>query len=518
MIPALIPAFDTVAQAVPPLPIEPAPRRNHAVIDIGSNSVRLVVYRVEGRANAPILNEKILAGLGRGMATTGRLNRDGVARALAALARYRLLVDAMGVDDVDVVATAAVREAQDRDAFVAEVAARSGFEVRVVSGREEGRLSALGVMSGAPSATGVAGDLGGSSLELVTLTGDEVAGGESWPLGPLAISQPDPPDLGLVRSQVDAVLARSEVLKAVQGGEFHAVGGSWRALARINMNLRNYPLKVLHNYAIPRTDALELCELVARQSRKSVSGMDPQAGKRAETVPYAALLLERLLLAAPFSDVVISAHGLREGILFEHLRPAERAQDPLVAGAIAMLGADRRAIEFGRTLFDWISPLFHGLPRLFPEGRGRVVRLTACLLSDLGATLHPDDRARIAFELALRAPYPAASHMERAFIARALARRYTVRLDWVEADDVSRLLDEGRRRRADSIGAAMRLGADLSGRSAEILARCPLTLEDGTVTLRAPASHADLFAEHALKRLDQLGEALGLPVRAVVGP
>lgn len=493
-------------------------RRNHAVIDIGSNSVRLVVYRVEGRANAPILNEKVLAGLGRGVSHTGRLDPQGVVRALAALARYRLLVDAMDVDGVDVIATAAVRAAADRDAFVAAVAERSGFEVRVVSGAEEGRLSALGVMSGAPSASGIAGDLGGSSLELVALAEGDAREGESWQLGPLAMGMTDSFDPLAARERVDGILARSGVLSTVRGGEFHAVGGAWRALARIDMELHRYPLKVLHNYAISRSQALQTCDLVARQSRKSIAVMDPQAGKRAETVPYAAVLLERLLLAAPFDQVVVSSHGLREGVLFGHLRPEERAQDPLIAGAMAMAGSDPRAVSFGRTLFGWISPLFLGLPRLFPRGRGRVVRLTACLLSDIGATLHPDDRARIAFELALRAPYPAASHVERVFIARALARRYTAKLDWVEADAVSVLLDEERRRRADAIGAAMRLGADLSGRSAEILAHCQLALDSGAVVLTTTTAAAPLLAEHALKRLDQLGETLGLPVRTRVVP
>jgi exopolyphosphatase / guanosine-5'-triphosphate,3'-diphosphate pyrophosphatase len=500
-------------------------RRNHAVIDIGSNSVRLVVYRVEGRANAPILNEKVLAGLGRDAQKTGRLNPEGARRALAALARYRLLVDAMAVDRADVVATAAVREAADGPAFVAEVARRAGFQVRIASGQEEGRLSALGVLAGAPGATGVAGDLGGSSLELVRLAGEEadqpgalapaptVEGGESWQLGPLAMGAGEGADIEAMRRRIDAVLERSGVLRGVTGGEFHAVGGAWRALARINMQLHHYPLRVLHNYAIRRQQALETCAFVARQSRKSVAGMDPQSGKRAETVPYGAVLLERLLLAAPFETVVISSHGLREGILYEQLSDAEREQDPLVAGAVAMIGSDPRAVEFGRTLFSWISPLFQGLPRLFPKGRGRVVRLTTCLLSDLGATLHPDDRARIAFELALRAPYPAASHVERAFIARALARRYTARPDWPEAGVIASLLDPDQRRRADGMGAAMRLGADLSGRSAEILARCPLALEDGMATLSVPQDYADLLAEHALKRLDQLGETLGLPVR-----
>lgn len=491
------------------------PRRDHAVLDIGSNSVRLVVYRLEGRASAPILNEKVLAGLGRGLKETGNLNPEGVRRALAALARYRLLIDAMGVDGVQAVATAAVRMAADGPAFIEEVRRQSGFEVQIISGAEEGRLSALGAMAGAPGSTGVVGDLGGTSLELVSLGADGPGQAESWPLGPLAFGRLDPFDAASASAAIHKELDRSQVLAGVTGGAFHAIGGAWRALASIDQRVRDYPLHVLHNYAMSRADVLQVCDFVARQSRKTLEKSEG-AGKRAEMLPYAATLLRALLDRAPFEQVVISSHGLRDGLLYERLSTAEREQDPLLAGAIAMLGGDARAKAFGEALFWWITPVFEDLPRLFPGNRGEVLRATACLLADVGAVLHPDDRARIAFELVLRAPYPAASHMERVFLARALARRYGAKPDTIEPHLVARLLDEERVARADALGAALRLGADLSGRSAEILARCKLSHHNGALTLSTSRDCKALFAEQASKRLEQLGQALKTPVALAI--
>jgi exopolyphosphatase/guanosine-5'-triphosphate,3'-diphosphate pyrophosphatase len=492
-------------------------RRNQAVLDIGSNSVRLVVYRVEGRAAAPILNEKVLAGLGRGIGETGKLDPRGVERAFAALARYRLLIDAMGVEAVTAVATAAVRMASDGPVFIEAVRARTGFDVAVISGAEEGRLSALGTVAGAPGATGVVGDLGGSSLELVTLEAGEPGLAESWPLGPFSVEGGDGPATEALRDAIGRTLGRSRVLAGVSGGDFHAVGGAWRALAGIDQSLRDYPLRILHNYAITRADALQVCDFVARQSRRSLERGEGAGGKRAETLPYAATLLAAILEQADFDRVIISSHGLREGLLHERLTPEERAQDPLVAGAIAMLGGDARAKSFGEALFWWITPVFEDLPQLFADNRGEVLRATACLLADIGATLHPDDRARIAFELVLRAPYPAASHTERVFLARVMARRYAAKADGIEPRMVARLLDDDMVTRADALGAALRLGADLSGRSADILAGCRLAHEGGRLVLSTTPSRGALFAEQAVKRLEQLGQALRTPVATRIG-
>jgi exopolyphosphatase / guanosine-5'-triphosphate,3'-diphosphate pyrophosphatase len=490
------------------------PQEDRAVVDIGSNSVRLVVYRVQGRANAPILNEKVQAALGRGLPQTERLSPEGVVLALEALKRFSLLIASMGISRVDVIATAAVRDALDGPEFVARVRETCGLTVRVITGEEEARYSAQGVLAGAPDADGVAGDLGGSSLELVRLSQQRLDAQESWQLGPLSLPvQLDPLDVDAATAHVARVLDGSGILNGGQTGRsFFAVGGAWRSLAKVDMALHGYPLPVLHNYRIPRPQALETCTFLLGQSRKSLERMKIGVSKRAETLPYSALLLREVLLRGTFDRVVLSAFGVREGLLLEGLSPGNRQMDPLVAGAIAMLGGDSRAIAFAEELFAWVNPPFANLPQLFSEQRGVVLRSVACLLSDIGALLHPDDRAKLAFELVLRAPYPAASHAERVYLARVIARRYCADASGFEPDMVNRLLDPERIARADALGAALRLGADLSGRSAALLRSSRLGYEQGVLVLRLDEGAEALASDYVRKRLAQLGQALGAPV------
>jgi exopolyphosphatase / guanosine-5'-triphosphate,3'-diphosphate pyrophosphatase len=158
------------------------------VIDIGSNSVRLVVYEGISRSPTPIFNEKVLCGLGREVSTKGKLNPDAVESAIAALKRFRALCDVLEVGDLRVVATAAVREAKDGAAFIREAEKACRTSIEVLSGKREARLAALGVIASVYRPDGVAGDLGGGSLELVEVRGDEIGIGVTLPFGGLALA------------------------------------------------------------------------------------------------------------------------------------------------------------------------------------------------------------------------------------------------------------------------------------------------------------------------------------------
>jgi exopolyphosphatase/guanosine-5'-triphosphate,3'-diphosphate pyrophosphatase len=214
-----------------------------AVIDVGSNSVRLVVYRIDGRAMTPILNEKVMAGLGRGGARTGELSKDGVEHAIRALRRFATLIEALQIKDVFAVGTAAVREAKDGKEFAARMEAESGIKLRILSGEDEARLSALGVCAGAPDAKGIVGDLGGASLELIEISPKGVGRGETFPVGPLTLMDGGELDYGKISKQVEKALERTKLLNK-RGGDFYAVGGAWRALGRIDIALTNHPLGI----------------------------------------------------------------------------------------------------------------------------------------------------------------------------------------------------------------------------------------------------------------------------------
>jgi exopolyphosphatase/guanosine-5'-triphosphate,3'-diphosphate pyrophosphatase len=479
-----------------------------AVIDVGSNSVRLVVYRIDGRAMTPILNEKVMAGLGRDLSRNGFLAEDGVDAALRALKRFATLVDALGVRDVFPVATAAVREARDGKAFAQRVKEETGFTLRILDGADEARLSALGVSAGAPEANGVVGDLGGASLELIAMDADGPGRGETFALGPLALAREEDFDYQRVSKLVAEALASAKSLKR-KGGDFYAVGGAWRALGRIDMAFRNHPLGVLHHYEMSRADVLKLVDVVRKQSKRSLERLEEAAAKRAESLPYAAAVLERVMLAGQFDRVILSALGLREGVLVERMSEEALAVHPLIAAAEALAGRGARTNPFGKALERWIAPMFATRHAVFAPDHDRVLRGAAARLADLGGPLHPDQRVEVMFDLILRAPLAAISHEERAFLAAAIHHRYA-KAPPRNAPAYVRLLSEERRAAAAALGAGLRLGADLSGRSEVLLAAFEVAVVDQRLELRVKKKLAHLATETAQRRLDAAAGALGL--------
>lgn len=479
-----------------------------AVIDVGSNSVRLVVYRIDGCAMTPLLNEKVMAGLGRDIARNGFLAPEGVDAAMRALNRFATLIDALGIKDVYAVGTAAVREARDGRAFVERVRDETGIDLRVLSGEDEARLSALGVSAGAPDAKGIVGDLGGASLELIEISPKGVGRGETFPLGPLTLMRGDEFDYERVSKQVREVLDRTKLL-GKRGGSFYAVGGAWRALGRIDIALTNHPLGVLHHHEMSRAEVLKVVDAVRRQGRRSLEKLEESAAKRADTLPYAAVVLEHVMNAGQFDRVVLSAFGLREGVLVERMSPEALAIHPLIAAAEALAGRWSRGQSFGRALEEWIAPIFDDAPAAFPKKREEVLRGAAARLADVGGALHPDQRVEIIFDMILRAPLAAINHEERAFLAAAIHHRYT-KAPPRHADAYMRLLSDERQTAAAALGAALRLGADLSGRSETLLAAFEASAVDGKLLLRVKKKVAHLVTETATRRLDAAAQALGL--------
>lgn len=478
--------------------------RHAAVIDIGSNSIRLVVYRLEGRAIWTVYNEKAVASLGRDLQTTGRLSPEGVEIAMAALRRFRVLLQGWTSRETFVVATAAVREARDSRNFLRAVEEETGITVRVLSGEEEARYGALGVLAGQADAAGVTGDLGGSSLELVRL--DDPGQGVSLPLGPLSLGAPRPMDAERVRRSVTRALRPHTARLSTR--EFHAVGGAWRNLALLHMELDGYPLHIAHQYEIRRTDLLDLCRFVARQSRTSLEGIQGLSRKRFDTLPYAAVVLGEIVQALEVQRVTISAFGLREGLLFESMREDVRALDPLVSGCEALVAQRGLTAGLGPALEAFISPVFSQLPPLFGL-REPTLLAAACRLADLGARLHPDHRADLAFEKALRAPIAGMNHAERAFLACVVYSRHDSGVTTPETEAIARLLTPERRARARALGAAIRLGCDLAGRNVEVLRHAALGLDNDRLQLTAEPGWEDmLLGEQTAKRALTLAQAL----------
>ncbi len=484
-----------------------------AVIDIGSNSIRLVVYRDGARAPLQLFNEKVLCGLGRGMAVTGRLNPDGVALALENLARFRALVQAMGVARLDVVATAAVRDADNGAEFVEQLR-HLGIDIRVLSGVDEARLSALGVLSGIPEADGLMGDLGGGSLELVDLDRGHpdgmVPGAHvTLPLGPLRLMDTAGGNLRRGQAIVDGTLAEIDWLDRLQGRNFYAVGGAWRMLARHLMESRRYPLHIIHAFAVDAVEAVGFLQrygkLIAKQDRRLAT----LPRKRLETLPWAALVLERLFARAMPHSLVFSAFGLREGVLFERLSAVSRRGDPLLT-ALSQIAAGGRFHFSPDEIVRFLEPLTGAWPTPL-----RRLCLAACIASDLAWTEHPDYRAEQAYYRMLRLPVVGIDHPGRAFLALAMAARYGGEATAPLTEVARSLLSEEDRRRATVLGLSLRLAYTLTGGAPGILSQCRLSRLDPTLSLTLSKGFALAVGEAVPRRLEAIARVLSLRAEIV---
>jgi len=483
-----------------------------AVVDVGSNSLRLVVFERLGAALMPLLNEKVMCGLGRGIARTGRLSRDGVELAYANVQRFIALARALQVDHLAVIATAAVREASDGAAFAAEIERRNGVEVRIIDGAEEARLSAMGVLAGIPAADGVVADLGGGSVELVQVEGSggrpAVGAGVTLPLGPLRLAEFGD-NRKAAADAIDRLLADVPVLRAVAGKTLYLVGGAWRAIARLHMEQVRYPLHIIHQYTIPRAQVDGFLDLVARLSRRSLEQITTINRKRLEVVPPAASILRRLIAVGRPERVTFSAFGLREGYA-TGLLPAEHPVDPLIVACAGIAESQSRLRGDGDRLQLWTAPLFPSLP-----ASARRLHRAACWLSDIAWSEHPDYRAQHAFLRSLRMPVGALDHAERVFIASALHTRYGGAPDDPIRTPTALLLDDRAAGEARILGLTLRLAYTLCGGALDLLADVRLVREADALILELPTAGRLLLGEAVQRRLDVLGRALGLAERAV---
>jgi exopolyphosphatase/guanosine-5'-triphosphate,3'-diphosphate pyrophosphatase len=467
-----------------------------AIIDIGSNSVRLVVYAGPPRVPTPIFNEKVLAGLGAGLDRSGRLSEDSRHKALAALERFKLLLGHMKVQRTHVVATAAIRDAEDGAEFVREIE-RIGLPCEVLSAEEEARLAGEGVLSGIPEADGIVGDLGGGSLELVDVGAGAAQRGISMPLGVLRL-QADAAGEREARKALKAALKKSVLKENGPGRAFYMVGGSWRALARIDMFATDFPLPITHQYRMKPQRARELAKML-RVPDPRLAGA--AAAPRLATSPVAAMLLELLVEELEPSQLVVSTYGIREGLLYSNLKPSLRRVDPLIEEARDAGGGEHRFGQHGDLLDEWISPLFDDPPAM------RRLRLAACLLADVAWQANPGFRADRGIEMALHGNWVAVNPSGRVIMAQALSANFG--RDRLPDQRLTQLCKDEQLKRAHVWGVAMRLGQRLSGGVGSVLKRTSLAPRDGAIELSVRRGEESLVGDQVERRLLRLAEALG---------
>lgn len=472
------------------------------VVDVGSNSVRMVVFDGAARSPAYFYNEKIMAGLGKGLAETGKLNPEGARRALAALKRFALLAEGMHVHPMIVVATAAVREAEDGPAFQQQVLEQTGLKIWVIDGDEEARLSAQGVLLGWPEAKGIVCDIGGNSMELARIGGGKVGKRATSPLGPFRLQQVQ----GGPRKRRDHIRS---ILKGLhdelksKDERIYLVGGSWRVIARLDMERRNYPLTVLHEYRMTPKSALDTLDWLATSDLAALRGRTGTSAERMELVPLACEVLRELIDIFAPSEIDISSYGIREGMLYEQMPERLRARDPLIEAARAAEATQARIPGFGKKLYAFIAPLFKGAS----DERHRLIK-AACLLHDTTWRAHPDYRAEACFDNATRANLGGLDHPGRVFLGLALLHRYKNSRTGSRMENLFRLLTEEEITEAEVLGKAMRFGAMFSIDHPEEAGSLVWQPKKKVLELHLTPRGAGLMGEVAQARFSALVQAL----------
>ncbi len=477
-----------------------------AVVDLGSNSVRLVIYEGEARNPVQIFNEKAVLRLAKGMTRTGCLDADAMTQTETVLRRYAAIVRAMGAHPFEVLATSAVRDAENGPEFVQHLAARlPEMKINVLSGQQEALLSAEGVLCGIPGADGVLADLGGGSLELVRLDAGRVGEAATIPVGVIRLADRAGGDLLKARAIVTAALEETPFIGEATGRDLYLSGGAFRALARIHIMQTGYPLNMVHHYTIGREEARDLAGVIGEAGRKLIERMPGVPRRRIEDLPYAALILRRLLRSSGVNRVVFSANGLREGWFARMLPPETRAEDPLLAAGRDLTRGQLRDPGLPPALVTWTNPLFPS-----ETGAQRRLREAACWLSDIGSHEHPEYRAEQAFLRVLRQPGIGLDHHARAFLALTLALRYEAPPDSPFLSPARTLLDLHAARRAETLGGALRLAYTLSAGTPQLLSGTQLTIAPGRLILGLAEANGVFAGESVLRRLDRLAQMLGL--------
>lgn len=472
------------------------------VVDVGSNSIRMVVFDGAARSPAYFYNEKVMAGLGQGLASTGMLNPDGALRGMAALKRFAVLADSMGIKPLTCVATAAVREAKDGPAFRKAVEKETGLKLWVIDGEEEARLSAQGVLLGWPEARGLVCDIGGNSMELAEVADGKVGRRITTPLGPFRLQQVKGGESGL-REHIRKIMEEAAEKLGRGHEQIYLVGGSWRAIGRLDMVRSDYPMTVLHEYRMTPEAVVQTVKWIGGKTIAEMRSATGISQSRMELVPLASLVLKQLVESLQPKSLAVSSYGIREGLLYEQMPESLRLRDPLIEAARFSERQMARMPGFGKKLYQFLQPLFAKAP---PE-RDRLIR-AACLLHDTTWRTHPDYRADACFDNVTRANMAALSHPERVFLGLSLLHRYKNSHANSPMAPLFALLSADEIRDAEVLGKAMRFGAMFSVKDPAEAGELQLHPKKKVLELRLTKTGRALMGEVAEARFRALAAAL----------
>lgn len=488
-----------------------------AVVDIGSNSVRLVIYEGAVRSPTPLFNEKVLCALGRRLATTGQLGAKSMERALAALARFRKLAAQTGAPKLHVIATAAVRDAVNGGEFIREAEKICGGKIHVLSGEEEAEYAAAGVVAGFHTPDGFAGDLGGGSLELVDVRARAHSGAVTLPLGCLALLDLSGGDLARALEFAAEKLQSVPWLGLGAGRPFYAIGGSWRTLAQLHMVESRYPLNMIHGYTLEAGEAAKFLDIIVKRPSSPLLKSGAVPNERRDTLPYSAAVLRQFIELAKPSHLVFSGYGVREGLLYQLLPEREKLRDPLLAACEDFARLRSRSPEHARELCAWTDSIADGAGwRETPDERR--LRHSACFLSDIGWRAHPDYRGEECLSQIAQSSFVGIDHPGRAFLALCVYYRHERALKGDLSPRLRKLVGRKWHERARIIGAAVRAAHMLSAGLPGVVNHTPAIVEEGRLVCSLPSQFAALDGERLRRRFKTLANLLDLEFEMRVAP
>ncbi|NLI25797.1 MAG: Ppx/GppA family phosphatase [Acetobacter sp.] len=477
-----------------------------AVVDLGSNSVRLVVFEGISRNPVPIFNEKVVLKLGQGLTKTGRLNESGVERAFEVLSRFYAIAHSMGASPFEILATAAVRDARNGAEFIDSIRRwMPDVPIRILSGEEEADHSATGVRCGIPEADGLAADIGGGSLELIHLARTERLESTSLPLGVIRLRDRSGGVLAQAASIAGEDITGVSWLSQVKGKTLYLVGGAFRALARLQIARTGYPLNILHYYTLSCAEATEMADWLIATSRRTLERLPHAPRKRLDDVPFAATVLRRLIRNVMPDRIVFCVDGLREGWYALNVAQSLQSQDPVIARAHEMCMRLGRSNELPRALFSWTDSLFPD------ETAGeRRLREAACWFSDTGSHDHPEYRAWQSYLRVLLVHGGGFDHHARVFLALVLAVRYEAGPEEAFLAPSRQLLNQADFRKAMILGLALRLACSLSGGTETLLRGTELIFKGKRISLRLTSACVAVQSDSVRRRLTRLGQVMGM--------
>ena len=485
-------------------------RQPVAVIDIGSNSVRQVIYEGLTRAPAVLFNEKVLCGLGKGLSEHGRLDENSVKRATDAIRRFRALGRQVGVSHTYILATAATRDAQNGKQFVKTIEKICDCKIIVLTGEMEARFAAHGIQCGFKNPEGIVGDMGGGSLELARV-GEGKTHGQTFPLGGLQLRDLSGESLTKAGKITRHYLDQNRVVWSGDRRNFFAVGGTWRSLAKLHIGHNDYPLQVVHHYRVSCEEFAKFCDEVVAQDIENITGIDSVSNNRRNLLQYGAIVLAETLRHLQAQTVLFSATGLREGYLYSQLETGEQQKDMLLEAAWEMAVLRARSPAHSKELVGWSGAAFEAL-EIEENDNERRYRVAACYLADIGWRAHPDYRAAQSLGIISNAGFVGLSHEGRAYVSLANFHRYQGLGPKVKAPSIGQLAGTRATMRARLLAALFRVGYLYSASTPGVLQRITFARSDEGVSMILPGDIADLTGERPQLRLRQLAREAGVEI------